>query len=84
MTKKAKESLDIQELVASAQSDAAFLIQKKRENEQKVKDSLNTMFYFSVVFVTRKERDAWLKKHDLPLRDDEFIYASEIEPKMKA
>jgi len=84
MTKKPKPTPDLQEAVDSGKSNVSLLTQKKRENEKKILDRLDMAFYFSVVFATRKERDAWLEEHGLRLRDDDFLYASDIEAKMKA
>ena len=36
-------------------------------------DEMNTGFFFSVVFDTKKERDRWLKERNLNLIEDFFI-----------
>ena len=45
------------------------------KTEQSMNEELDTAFYFSVVFNTRKERDAWLKEHDIQLVEDFFVKA---------
>jgi hypothetical protein len=48
----------------------------KAVHDQKEKDfkaELDTGFYFSVVFDTSEERDAWLKERNLKLVEDFFI-----------
>jgi hypothetical protein len=40
-------------------------------------------FYFSVVFSTRKERDEWLSRHGLKLRQDDHLLASDIDKIVK-
>ena len=36
-------------------------------------DELDSAFYFSVVFNTRRERDEWLKQHNISLIEDFLI-----------
>lgn len=44
-----------------------------QQREKDFKAELDSGFYFSVVFDTREERDAWLKEHNLKLVEDFFI-----------
>lgn len=46
---------------------------------QDFKDEMDLGFFFSVVFDTRKERDAWLKEHGLALTEDFFIKARDFK-----
>ena len=41
-------------------------------------DELNAGYFFSVVFDTQKERDLWLKKHNLSLIENFFIKAKDF------
>ena len=66
---RAKES---RELV-----DQAIAI--RRERERAVVDRLDMGFFFSVVFRTRKERDAWLVKYGLTLRSDDYVTVDDLE-----
>ena len=42
-------------------------------------NELDAGYFFSVVFDTRKERDSWLKKHNLSLIEDFFIKAKDFK-----
>lgn len=41
-------------------------------------DELDSAFYFSVVFNTRRERDEWLKQHNISLVEDFFVKAEDF------
>ena len=47
--------------------------------KQEFKDELDAGFFFSVVFDTRAERDAWLKRYNLKLIEDMFIKAKDFK-----
>ena len=42
-------------------------------------DELDAGYFFSVVFDTRKERDLWLKEHNLNLVENFFIRAKDFK-----
>lgn len=44
-----------------------------KQREKDFKAELDSGFYFSVVFDTKEERDAWLKERNLKLVEDFFI-----------
>jgi hypothetical protein len=50
-----------------------------KQREKDFKDELDTGFYFSVVFDTHEEREAWLKAHNLKLVEDFFIKAEDFK-----
>lgn len=51
---------------------------RKKKHEADVKDTMDSGFYFSVVFRSKIERDAWLKAKGLRLRDDEYILVDDF------
>ncbi len=51
----------------------------RRAREKAVLDRLDMGFFFSVVFRTRKERDAWLIKYGLTLRADDYVTVDDLE-----
>jgi hypothetical protein len=62
-------------------------LEKETESEvKKVNDirkkefdaEMDSAFYFSVVFDSRKERDLWLKDHKISLEEDFFVKAKDF------
>ena len=46
--------------------------------KEQFKDEMDSAFYFSVTFDSRKERDQWLKDRKLVLTEDFFIRATDF------
>ena len=74
--KKAQGGIEaLKELEAVTDKEIKKLNDTRREE---FKDELDAGYFFSVVFDTRKERDLWLKKHNLSLVEDFFIKAKDF------
>lgn len=52
-------------------------IEKLREKDYQ--NELDVGFYFSVVFDTKEERDAWCKAHGIKLQEDFFVKAKDFK-----
>jgi hypothetical protein len=50
-----------------------------QQREKDFKAELDSGFYFSVVFDTKEERDAWLKERNLKLVEDFFIKIADFK-----
>lgn len=74
--KKSKTTL--KEIAEEGESIVSEALAKKRKHEADVLDTMDAGFFFSVVFRSRAERDAWLKEKGLRLRDDEYIFGSDL------
>ena len=57
-------------------------VEETRKNEFTYADELDTAFFFSVVFNTRKERDKWLEEHGIELEEDFFVKADNFIDKV--
>ena len=77
--KKTKQPKTLDRLSADYRKEVDQAIQKRRDAEKDVDDLLDSGFYFSVVFRTRKERDAWLAQRGIGLRDDDHILPSDLK-----
>ena len=77
--KKTKQPKTLDSLSISYKKEVDEAIQKKRDAEADIDDLLDTGFYFSVVFRTRKERDAWLAERGIELRDDDHVLPSDLK-----
>lgn len=76
--KKKKKPTTLAELEESSKKEISDAIKKKREHESDVIDTLDAGFYFSIVFRSRKERDEWLRRAEIELIDDEYVYGSSL------
>lgn len=54
-------------------------IAAKRKKESELADELDALFYFAVVFRTRKERDEYLQFRKIRLHDEEYVFGSEVD-----
>lgn len=52
-------------------------IEKLREKD--FQNELDVGFYFSVVFDSKEERDAWCKAHGIKLQEDFFVKAKDFK-----
>jgi hypothetical protein len=73
----------IEEAAEDEYNHVSDAIKAKREHEKAILDNIDMGFYFSVVFATRNERDEWLAKHGLTLRQDDHILGSDIDNLIK-
>lgn len=55
----------------------------KREREAAQKASMTGRFFFSVVFANEDELDAYLRERGIRLRDDEYIFGSEVDVRLR-
>jgi hypothetical protein len=69
--KKSFKGLDELERLEKDCEEEVSAVHKQREKDFKAE--LDSGFYFSVVFDTKEERDAWLSEHKLKLEEDFFI-----------
>lgn len=76
------EPSSIADIEKESQNVISEIIQKKRQHEKEVINELDAGFYFSVVFRTRVDRDAWLREHDIKLQDDEYIFSTQLDERM--
>lgn len=74
---KKQQGLDeLEKMEALTDNDMAELEKIRKEDFRE--QELDSGFYFSVVFNTRKERDEWLQSRNLKLVEDNFIKISDF------
>lgn len=78
MKLKQKVKPTLKEVKDAGDSLVSEALAKKRKHEQDVKDTMDAGFFFSVVFRSKDDRDAWLASKGLRLRDSEFILADDF------
>lgn len=78
MKLKQKTKATLKEVKDAGDSIVSEALAKKRKHEADVKDTMDAGFYFSVVFRSVKDRDAWLASKCLRLRDGEYILADDF------
>lgn len=59
------------------------VIQFKEKQKNILNEELDTAYYFSVIFETRKERDEWLNKYKIVLMDTYSVKAKDFINKIK-
>ena len=80
MVRKQKTTQNGIEALAVFENETEAEIKKYNDiRKQEFKDEMNTGFFFSVVFDTKKERDQWLKERNLTLEEEFFIRAKNFK-----
>jgi hypothetical protein len=73
--KKQKKTLEELEKESKSEIDGIRQDATRKINEE----YLNAHFYFSVVFSCKQDRDEWLKKEGLKLKDESYILAKDYD-----
>ena len=79
------KAIDIGMLEDAAKKEVDWTLSMKRKEEEKCnQELLSANFYFTVVFPTQKERDAWCKANGLTLRDNDYISCIKFQEWLEA
>ena len=75
-TKPVKGVKGLEQLEKETEKEVSAI---EEERKKAFSDSdLDAGYYFSVVFNTNAERNAWLKKHNIKLEDDYIVRAKDF------
>ncbi|MDR0447261.1 MAG: hypothetical protein LBH07_01185 [Treponema sp.] len=67
------------EALAACEKEVELEIRRYDDiRKQEFKDEMDSGYFFSVVFDTKKERDQWLKERNLTLIEEFFIKAKDF------
>lgn len=62
-------------------------LKKIRDAEKKWRDKIKieteTGFYFQIVFKSEEEKNIWLKKHNINLNSNDFVFIEDFEKNYK-
>ena len=65
-------------------SDQAKLIHAQESKlAERMEFDCERLYYFSIVFKGNDERNAFCKKHNIKLQDDDFVFIEDIQGKFK-
>lgn len=82
MIRKINKGINIDDVLSRLEKlendDKNKVIAANELRRKQFKDELDSAFYFSVVFNTRRERDEWLKQHNISLVEDFFVKAEKF------
>ena len=81
MVRKQKSQMAVQgtEVLEAFEQEAESEVKKINDIRKKeFRSEMDSAFFFSVVFDTRAERDAWLKDHNIILEEDFFVKSKDF------
>ena len=73
----------LEEMEAASKEALKPSIAAKRAKEKALGDGLDAGFYATIVFATKKERDAYFLARNIHLYDGEFIFGHEVDVCLK-
>jgi len=80
---KIDDFLGIEDLTVECKKEVGLQLQKIREYENKFKDQWDfegdPLYYFTVVFKSRAERDEFIKEHSLNLQCRNYVFYEDIK-----